>query len=74
MGLAWLDDDRERRPGFFVPESRSGDSGRTEGGEKVDIGNFTPERIAGPVAEAIPQESGEERHFKYGSPEKMVCL
>ena len=47
---------------------------KEQGGEEVDHGKFTPERVAGRIAQAFSQESRQKRHLEHGSPQALVRL
>ena len=45
-----------------------------QGGETVDNGKSTPERVAGRVAQALSQESCQERYLEYRTPQALVRI
>ena len=45
---------------------------KEQGGEEVDHGKFTPERVAGCVAQALSQKGCQKRHFEHGTPQALV--
>ncbi len=45
-----------------------------QGGEKVDNGKSTPERVARRVAQAFSQESSQERHFEHRASQALVRI
>jgi hypothetical protein len=45
---------------------------KEQGGEAVDHGKSTPERVTRRVAQALSQESCQKRDFKHGSPQALV--
>ncbi len=45
-----------------------------QGGEEVDNCEFTTERVAGRVAQALSQESSQKRHPEYRSPQALVRI
>jgi len=75
---------RDGWPFFFVWYMLAGlDSGifyyseilpTLKGGEKIDFGKFTPQRIAGSAVQALPQEGCEKRHPQHCTPQALVRL
>jgi hypothetical protein len=47
---------------------------KEQGGEEVDNGKSTPERVAGRVAQALSQKSCQKRHLEHSSPKALVRL
>jgi hypothetical protein len=47
---------------------------KEQGGEEVDHGKSTPERVARRVAQTLSQENRQKRYFKYGSPQALVRI
>lgn len=45
-----------------------------KGGEKIDNSYLATQRVAGTIAQALPQESVEKWSLEHGAPEAVVCF
>jgi hypothetical protein len=58
----------------FLPLRLANQELKEQGGEEVDHGKSTPERVAGRVTQTLSQESCQKRYLEHGTPQALVCL
>ena len=58
--------------GFFCPQTWQAGFLKEQGGEEVDHGKSTPERVARRTAQTLSQESRQKRYLEHGPPKALV--
>ena len=56
----------------FLPLRLANQELKEQGGEEVDHGKSTPERVSGRVAQALSQEGCQKRCLEHNSPQALV--